>query len=163
MFTLLLYFLALGWLIYSWFKDRGGKTKQALKKGVKSFLAIFPPSFATVLLVIGLMFTFISPDFILPTNRKLFWFLRHAGDVGIRSRDSYSRLCSFSPLAASLIELGAGVMQVAVFISTLMTVGIVTAPLEIKYFGRKAVIWRNGLNYVFAFIVAFIIGKVVQG
>jgi hypothetical protein len=53
-------------------------------------------------------------------------------------------------------------MQAAVFISTLMTVGMATAPLEAKYFGRKAVVWRNGLNYVFAFIVAFIIGKVVS-
>ena len=42
--------------------------------------------------------------------------------------------------------VGAGVMQAAVFISTLMTVGMATAPLEAKYFGRKAVVWRNGLN-----------------
>ncbi|HHV07511.1 MAG TPA: permease [Firmicutes bacterium] len=160
MFTLLLYFLALGWLIYSWFKDRG-KTKQALKKGVKSFLAIFP-SFATVLLVIGLMFTFISPDFISRLIGNSSGFLGMLVTSVLGAVTLIPGFVAF-PLAASLIELGAGVMQVAVFISTLMTVGIVTAPLEIKYFGRKAVIWRNGLNYVFAFIVAFIIGKVVQG
>lgn len=160
MFTLLLYFLALGWLIYSWFKDRG-KTKQALKKGVKSFLAIFP-SFATILLVIGLMFTFISPDFISRLIGNSSGFLGMLVTSVLGAVTLIPGFVAF-PLAASLIELGAGVMQVAVFISTLMTVGIVTAPLEIKYFGRKAVIWRNGLNYVFAFIVAFIIGKVVQG
>lgn len=160
MFTLLLYFLALGWLIYSWFKDRG-KTKQALKKGAKSFLAIFP-SFATVLLVIGLMFTFISPDFISRLIGNSSGFLGMLVTSVLGAVTLIPGFVAF-PLAASLIELGAGVMQVAVFISTLMTVGIVTAPLEIKYFGRKAVIWRNGLNYVFAFIVAFIIGKVVQG
>ena len=62
MFTLLLYLLALGWLGYSWFKDKN-KTKQAVMKGLRSFLNIFP-SFAAVLLFIGLMFTFISPEFV---------------------------------------------------------------------------------------------------
>ena len=46
------------------------------------------------------------------------------------------------------MELGAGVMQAAVFISTLMTVGMATAPLEAKYFWPQTVVWRNGLNYV---------------
>ena len=61
MFTLLLYLLALGWLGYSWFKDKN-KTASS-NEGAAEFLNIFP-SFAAVLLFIGLMFTFISPEFV---------------------------------------------------------------------------------------------------
>ncbi len=38
------------------------------------------------------------------------------------------------PFAASLLSAGAGYAQIAIFISTLMMVGIATLPLEIKCF-----------------------------
>ena len=41
------------------------------------------------------------------------------------------------PLAASLVAAGAGYTQVAVFISTLMMVGVATLPMEARYFGRR--------------------------
>ena len=50
---------------------------------------------------------------------------------------------------------------IAAFISTLMMVGIVTFPVEIKYFGKKLTILRNLTAFVFSFIVALIIGKVM--
>jgi hypothetical protein len=56
---------------------------------------------------------------------------------------------------------GAGVMQVGAFISTLMMVGIVTLPLEIQFFGKKVAFIRNGSAYLFSFVVAFILLKVV--
>ena len=39
----------------------------------------------------------------------------------------------------------------AVFISTLTTVGIVTIPLEVKYMGPKAAVLRNLLFFLLAF------------
>ena len=65
------------------------------------------------------------------------------------------------PLASALLNNGAGIMQIAVFISTLMMVGIVTVPLEIKYFGKKAAIVRNISAFVFSYIVAIVIGMVL--
>jgi hypothetical protein len=65
------------------------------------------------------------------------------------------------PLASALLKNGAGFMQIAVFISTLMMVGIVTLPLEIKTFGKKAALTRNFLAYVFSFGVALVIGVVL--
>jgi len=38
-----------------------------------------------------------------------------------------------------------------------MMVGIVTLPMEIKYFGRKAAVMRNLLAFFFSFTVAFVI------
>ena len=49
------------------------------------------------------------------------------------------------------------------FISTLMRVGVVTLPVEIKYFGKKLAIYRNLLAFLFSFIVAYIIGLEVTG
>jgi hypothetical protein len=43
-----------------------------------------------------------------------------------------------------------------------MMVGIVTVPMEIKYFGKKAAILRNSLAFLFSFIVAIAIGVVLR-
>jgi hypothetical protein len=42
-----------------------------------------------------------------------------------------------------------------------MMVGIITMPLEIKIFGKRAVIIRNVSAFVFSPIVAFVIGVVL--
>jgi hypothetical protein len=65
------------------------------------------------------------------------------------------------PTASILLDNGAGYMQVAAFISTLMMVGIVTLPIEVKYFGKRLAIFRNLMAFFFSFIVAYIIGIVV--
>jgi len=65
------------------------------------------------------------------------------------------------PLAAALLHNGAGYMQIAAFISTLMMVGIVTLPTEISFFGKKAAIVRNLSALVFSLIVALVIGVVL--
>jgi uncharacterized membrane protein YraQ (UPF0718 family) len=65
------------------------------------------------------------------------------------------------PLAAAMLEKGAGFMQIGAFVSALMMVGIVTLPIEIKYFGKKLALIRNGLSFLFSFLVALIISLVV--
>ena len=65
------------------------------------------------------------------------------------------------PMAAMLLQGGAGYMQIGAFVSALMMVGVVTMPIEIKYFGLKLTIWRNALAFVFSFLVAYIIGLAV--
>ena len=52
-------------------------------------------------------------------------------------------------------------MQIGAFVSSLMMVGVVTIPVEIKYFGKKLTILRNLLAFLFSFIVAVIISWVV--
>jgi hypothetical protein len=64
-------------------------------------------------------------------------------------------------MAALLLNSGAGYMQIAVFVSTLMMVGVVTLPVEIKYFGKKVTFLRNLIAFLFSFFVAYIIGRVV--
>jgi len=66
------------------------------------------------------------------------------------------------PTAALLLKGGAGYMQIAAFVSTLMMVGIVTLPVEVKYFGKKISYTRNVLAFMFSFIVAIVVGMVVS-
>lgn len=159
MFTASLYVLAIGLLIVSFVKDKK-KTIMALKKAWKSFENILP-QFLTIILIIGIMLAVLSPE----TISKLIG--QQSGWIGmivasiIGSVTLIPGFVAF-PLAAALLKSGAGFMQIAVFISTLMMVGIVTIPVEMKYFGRKVTILRNSLAFVFSFIVAIVIGVVLK-
>lgn len=66
------------------------------------------------------------------------------------------------PLAAALMKSGAGYMQIAAFVSTLMMVGIVTLPLEIKTFGKRAALIRNIAAFLFSLVAALAIGVVLR-
>ncbi|MDP3387448.1 MAG: permease, partial [Eubacteriales bacterium] len=66
------------------------------------------------------------------------------------------------PTAALVLQNGGGYMQIGAFISTLMMVGVMTAPLEMKYFGKKMTIIRNTLAFLFSFVVALVIGMVMS-
>ena len=58
-------------------------------------------------------------------------------------------------MAKILVENGAGIAQMAVFVSTLMMVGVATAPLEASFFGWRATILRNGMAYFYSFVVGY--------
>lgn len=158
MFTLALYLFAFGWLGLTYLKDRQ-KARAAVTKCCRSFFNIFP-DFAAVLLLVGLMLTFLAPE----TIARLIGKSSGAAGMFLTSvLGAITLIPGFVafPLAASLLKMGAGIAQIAVFISTLMTVGVVTAPLEAKYFCWREVLWRNGLNYLFAFFTALVIVRAV--
>jgi uncharacterized membrane protein YraQ (UPF0718 family) len=157
-FTYILYGLAAAGLAISFAKDRG-KTKAALLKAWKSFENILP-QFLSVLIIIGLALTILSPETItrfLGTSTGI-WGVLAASLVG-----SITLIPGFVafPLAAALLKSGAGYMQIAAFVSTLMMVGIVTLPLEIKTFGKRAAILRNVTAFVFSLAAAFVIGVIL--
>ncbi len=66
------------------------------------------------------------------------------------------------PLAGSFLRQGANFSAIAAFVTTLVMVGVVTAPLEAKFFGNKFTLWRNSLGFVFALIIAFIMGGILR-
>ncbi len=143
----------------SFFKDRE-KTKMALKKAWKAFENILP-QFLAILVIIGLAFAVLTPEMItklLGANSGL-WGVLAASVVG-----SITLIPGFVafPLAAALLKNGAGYMQIAAFVSTLMMVGVVTVPLEMKTFGKRATLVRNISAYVFSLVAALVIGVVLQ-
>ena len=158
MFNIILYIMAIVLLTLSFLKDRK-KTKQALKKSIKSFENILP-QFISILIIVGIMLSILDPNTISQLVGDQSGFLGMIAASLIGAVTLIPGFVAF-PLAAALLDNGAGFMQIAVFISTLMMVGIVTIPMEIKYFGKKATIMRNTLAYAFSFIVAIIIGVAV--
>ncbi len=153
------YGLAIVLLLLSFIKDKK-KTKMALKKAWKAFENILP-EFLVVILLVGFLLAILNPETISKIiGAESGWFgVILAGIIG-----SITLIPGFVafPTAAILLENGAGYMQIAAFISTLMMVGIVTIPVEIKYFGKKISILRNVLAFFFSFLVALIIGMVVM-
>jgi uncharacterized membrane protein YraQ (UPF0718 family) len=132
------------------------KTVQGIKKGVKMFLGIAPP-FLNILILVSIVLFFIPPELILqylgPGSGSTGFFVAAA----IGSITLIPGFISY-PIAGALIDKGASYAVVAVFMTTLMMVGIVTLPLEIKYFGKKAAILRNLLNFFAALIIGVFVG-----
>ncbi len=152
------YSLAIVLLIISFQKDKK-KTKMALKKAWKSFENIMP-EFLVVIFLVGFLLAILNAETISKIiGAESGWFgVIMAGMIG-----AITLIPGFVafPTAALLLENGAGYIQIAAFISTLMMVGVVTIPVEIKYFGKKLTLLRNTLAFLFSFLVAFIIGLVV--
>lgn len=159
MYNYVLYSLAMGLLALSWFKNRQ-KTLMALKKAAKSVLNILPELLG-IILIIGVVLAVLDP----PTISRLIG--ADSGPLGVILTAIIGAITLIPafiafPTAAMLLEGGAGIMQIAAFISTLMMVGVVTAPLEIRYFGKKATIIRNSLAFLLSFAIAYIVSLVVK-
>jgi len=62
------------------------------------------------------------------------------------------------PLAGMLRESGVSMSVLAVFITTLMMVGILTFPVEKEYLGIRIAILRNVLSFIGALLIGFVVG-----
>lgn len=158
MFTTILYALAGAGLVASFLKDRA-KTKKALMKAWKSFENILP-QLLSILVIIGIALAVLNPRVIsdLIGSGSGFPGVVIAALVG-----AIALIPGFVafPLAAALLEGGAGYMQIGALVSTLMMVGVLTIPLEIRVMGKKAALVRNVLAFLFSFAVAGVIGWVM--
>lgn len=146
-------------LIYSFIKNRQ-KTIMAVKKSIKSLLGLLP-QLSFILLLIGLSLSVLSPEAI-------------SGMIGAESgifgiglsilTGAVAFLPSFIafPLGATLLEQGAGLPQVAGFISALMGIGLVTLAVEKSYFGTKFAVYRNlgslAMTLIFVMVIAITMG-----
>ena len=152
------YGLAIVLLILSFVKDKK-KTKMALKKAWKAFENILP-EFLVVIALVSFLLAAVEPAFIAQViGSESGW----TGVILAALIGAVTLIPGFVafPTAALLLQGGAGYMQLGAFISTLMMVGIVTLPIEQKYFGLKLAMYRNGFAFLFSFLVAYAIGMVV--
>ncbi len=156
---LLLYIITLILLLISFLKDHK-KTIKALKKSWKVFENILPQFITVIFLISGLM-AILNPESISKIiGDNSGWFGVFLAMI-IGSITLIPGFIAF-PVSAELLRNGAGILQIAAFISTLMMVGIVTLPLEISYFGKKFAYIRNISAFVFSITIAFFVAWVVN-
>ena len=160
MFTTILYSAAIILLLLSWRKDVK-KTRMALKKAWGSCVGVMP-LFLGILLCMGLLLAFVDEQ----TIRQVAG--RESGLLGIVLSGivgSVTLIPAFAayPAAAELLKITQGYAQITMLITTLMLVGVVTLPLEIRIFGIKASLLRNGFGLVYSFVLSLFIGMLFGG
>ncbi|WP_163102803.1 hypothetical protein [Peribacillus alkalitolerans] len=154
----ILYTIAIILTSISFIKDRN-KTKDALLKSWKMFRNILP-DILLVMLFVGISLSLLTPSFISSIIGE------ESGLMGIVYSTiigSVALIPSFVvfPLGDTLVQNGAGLPQVAALMSTMMSVGIVTLPMEQKLFGRSFAYSRNAAGILMSLIFAYIIWVVM--
>jgi uncharacterized membrane protein YraQ (UPF0718 family) len=154
----ILYTIAIILTSISFIKNRN-KTKDALLKSWKSFRNIIP-DVLSIMLFVGLSLSILTPSLISSIIGE------KSGLTGIVYSTligSIALVPSFVvfPLGHTLVQNGAGLPQVAVLMSTLMSVGITTLPMEQKIFGRSFAYARNASAMLMSLIFSYIIWVVM--
>jgi len=132
------------------------KTWVGIKKGLLMFLKILPAILSVLILVSIFLY-------LLPNEIIVEYLGKDAGLTGYifaAIAGSIALIPGFIayPLAGILVKTGVSYPVIAVFITTLMMVGIITLPVEIKFFGIRASLIRNTLYFLGAIIIGFLIG-----
>lgn len=147
--------IAIAWLLFSLFKSKE-KTKKSLKAAFHSLIKTFP-AIIIIIILIGFLLGFLPQEIIWKVVGDQAGFLGILLTAILGSVLFIPAIMAF-PLSASLLDGGASIMSIAAFITTLTMVGIVTLPLELKELGRKITILRNLFSFLFAIVIALIMG-----
>lgn len=132
------------------------KTWLGVKKGFMMFLKILPAILAVLILVSFVLY-------LLPNELIIKYLGEKAGFSGYvfaAIAGSMALIPGFIayPLSGMLVKSGVSYPVIAVFITTLMMVGILTLPIEMKYFGKKVPLLRNALYFIAALLIGGLIG-----
>lgn len=157
-FTIFIWIITMGFLVISFVKDKE-KTKEALQKaffmGRGMALSIFAVIFA-----IGLILAILPPERISDFIGKQNVFVATIVAAGFGTVTLIPAFIAF-PLIGTLSNAGVGIMPSVAFLTTLTMVGVATFPLEKKAFGIKFAVTRNVLSFIFAIIIAVVMGGIL--
>jgi len=156
--VLVINLLAAAALTASLLRDRK-KTVKALKMALRSIFRLLPV-IALVILLIGLIFAFLPPEKLSSIIGERSGFAGVLVIALLGSALHIPALISF-PLAASVLEMGASLTAVAAFITTLTMIGVVTLPMEIRELGKQRAFLRNGLSFIGALFISFLMGVIL--
>ena len=135
-----------------------GKTLGALRMaGVRLVKTL--PAFLTMLVLFSVAIT-LAPQETLRTvlGREGGW-LSVALAAAIGSVTLMPGFIAF-PLSGALRAQGVPYMVLGAFTTTLMMVGVLTYPLESRYFGRNVTLIRNAISLAIALAVSLVMGLV---
>lgn len=155
---LLLWIAGASIVLLSYYFDKE-KTKQGIKKGLKIFKGLFSP-FVNIMILASIILVIVPPEMIEQYlgGGSGFYGVTLSALIG-----SITLIPAFIvyPIASELLKRGASYIVIATFITTLLMVGVVTFPLESKYFGKKVALVRNVLNFFAAIIIGLLIGVIM--
>lgn len=156
-FTLSLWVITIVLFLFFLIKDKK-KTINSTKMA-KGMMGGLLGDLVGILFLIGLILTFVPPETI---KRLLGQSNVYLSTVISAIAGSVTLIPAFIafPLVGSLVNVGASIVPAVAFLTTLTMVGFVTFPLEKKELGFKFALWRNSLSFVFALIIAFVMGVV---
>jgi len=145
-------------LIASLIADRR-KTLMGVRRGLRMFVNLLP-TLVTVLAAVSLLMAAVHPA-------TLERWLGGGGPVPFVAAlivGSIALIPGFVafPLAGVLKDNGATTAVLAAFITTLLMVGVVTLPIEIRFFGRRIAILRNLLAFGGAVVVALVMTVILS-
>lgn len=152
--AIVIYSIAMILLIVSFFADKK-KTLKGLKKGSKSFIKLMPV-LLPLFLFIGILLAIVTPSFISTLLGEESGFLGIVLGLSIGSITFMPPFVAY-PLGVELLENGGAYPQVAGFLVTVMSVGLVYYAVESKFFNKKAAIYRNLISFIGAIIVILIV------
>jgi len=150
-----LYIIA-GLAVLASFLANRKKTLSALKIAAKRFVKILP-AFLTMIILVSIVL-FLIPDEVIP--KYLGGSNKFIGVIFASLFGSITLMPGFIafPLAGILLKEGVAYMVLAAFTTTLMMVGILTAPIEKAYFGIKVTVIRNIVSFFIALVITVVIG-----
>ncbi len=127
------------------------KTLKGIKKGIMMFFKILP-TLLSVIIIVSIVLYLVSDEVLIEYLGK---------NAGLEAYVSAALIGSISiipgfiayPLAGILLKTGVSFSVLSVFITTLKMVGILTIPIEARFFGLKIAIIRNVLSFVGAILV----------
>jgi len=127
------------------------KTLKGIKKGMMMFFKILP-TLLSVIIIVSVVLYLVSDEVLIKYLGK---------DAGLGAYVSAALIGSVSiipgfiayPLAGILLKTGVSFSVLSVFITTLKMVGILTIPIEARFFGLKTAIIRNSLSFIGAILV----------
>lgn len=157
-FTMAIWVGTLIFLGVSLVKDKT-KTKQALKMafGMGKGMAT---SIFSIIFAIGLILTLLPPTEIANFVGKQSVLLSTVSAAILGTITLVPAFIAF-PLVGTLVNAGVGIVPSVAFLTTLTMVGVVTFPLEKKEFGAKFTAIRNGFSFLFAIIIALVMGVII--
>lgn len=154
-FTLILWIITLTWFIGSVIKNKN-KTFNSIKMS-SGMMRNMMGEIIGILLLIGLLLTFIPPETIKHYLGQSNVLISTVVSALVGSVTLIPAFVAF-PLVGSLLDAGASIVPMVAFLTTLTMVGFVTFPLEKREFGLKFAITRNSLSFGFAIIIALLMG-----
>lgn len=155
---IVLYSLSIVGLVISFLKDKE-KTYQSLKKAGMMFQKLLP-EVLFIMLLVGITLSILTPELISKLIGEQSGLL---GVIVAMIIGSVALIPSFVvfPLGETLLNNGAGLPQVAMLVSTLMSVGVISLPVERKMFGAKFTYIRNLAALIMSILFTLIIWVVL--